>query len=421
VTERANDSSLKTPRARGLSVVVTEVGVWKTVRLKRKREQVVGAYEEVHATWEHLSRDAHIGMSDAFQIVSAVANSDDGRRALAEILGHAENVAIIEPDALSYLRVSRDLPLPPGVEDHRADAYFRTRFYTGTRQSKTHGVQNPREFLYFNYAIVMVLGTLDDVSAVREELRGSGYDPVIVRMPDGRQRAIGTVMINEFRDSTFGPYNEVIFFVTAIPADSSENVKTIEHVNAFSLQTPMDRGATAYLLKLWLDELSPIDGGNDYLGTNKELGCFRFEDKSDGSREFRSWDKELKGLVSGAVPRTVTADVADAVKAAYRAAAERSGTVVPTSTVQTIPVASRPDEDVGKPASKWVIAVDWRRTVLQAVTQRQIRLTFGESEWGRRFERLGFTPALSFYSPSGVGQLLQHIGDCPYNPAGLSA
>ena len=77
-----------------------------------------------------------------------------GRRALAEVLARDDNVALIDADALSYLRVSRDVPLPPGVENHRADAFFRTRFYTGTRLSKTHRVENPREFLYFNYAIV---------------------------------------------------------------------------------------------------------------------------------------------------------------------------------------------------------------------------------------------------------------------------
>lgn len=374
------------------------------------------AYDEVHATWARLSRDGHIGMSNAFEIVAAVANTDGGRQALAEILADDHNVAMIEADALSYLRISRDIPRPPGVEDHRADAYFRTRFYTGTRLSKTHGVENPREFLYFNYSIIMLTGTLDDVPAVREQIRGSGYDPVIVRMPDGRGKAIGTVMVNEFRDTTFGPYNEVVFIVTVVPVDSPENVKGIEYVNAFSLQIPFDRGATNYLLKLWLNELSPTDGGNDNLDTNKELGCFVFEDKSDGSREFRSWDKDLKGLVSGTVPGTVTADVAKAVKAAYRTAAERAGTAVPASTVATIPTASRPDRDFGKPASKWVITVDWRQTMLQEITPSQVGLTFGESDWGRRFGGFGFTPALCFYSPSGVGQILRHIGDCPHNP-----
>lgn len=381
----------------------------------------MAAYEDVHGTWQRLSLDGHIGMSDAFQIVAAAANTDGGRRALAEILAHDENVAVIDPDALSYLRVSRDLPLPPGVEDHRADAYFRTRFYTGTRLSKTHRVENPREFLYFNYAIVMLVGTLDDVPAVREVMRGSGYEPVIVRMPDGRQKAIGTVMVNEFRDTTFGPYDEVVFFVTTVPVDSPGNVKWVEYVNAFSLQIPLDRGATTYHLKLWLNKLSPTDGGNDNLGTNKELGCFSFEDKSDGSREFRSWDKELKALVSGTAPRTVTADIAKAVKAAYRTAAVRAGTAVPTSTVATIPVASRPDEDFGKPASKWAIAVDWRRTVVQEVTPIQVGVRFGESEWGRRFKGFGFSPALSFYSPSGVGQIYRHIGDCPYDLPGVGA
>jgi hypothetical protein len=381
----------------------------------------VAPYDDVLATWQRLSRDGHVGMSNAVQIVAVAANTDAGRQALAKILADENNIAIIESDALSYLRISRDLPLPPGVEDHRADAFFRSRVYTGTRLSKTHRVSNPREFLYFNLAVVMLSGTLDDVAAVRETMRGSGYEPVIVRMPDGNRKAIGTVMVNEFRDSTFGPYNEVLFSVTTVPMDSPDRLKEVDYLSALSLQIPLDRGATVYVLKLWLNELSPIDGGNDYLGTNKELGCFRFEDKARDSREFRAWDKELKALVCGTVPRTVTTDVANAVRTAYRSAAERAGTAVPTTSAATIPIASRPDCDVDKPACKWVIDMDWRQIVLQEIKPSQVGLSFGESEWGKRFEAFGFTPALSFYAPSGVGQILQHIGDCPYNPAGISA
>jgi len=380
----------------------------------------VPAYEDVHAAWNRLSQDGHIGMSNAFVIVAAAANTDGGRRALAEILADDGRVAMIEPDALSYLRISRDIPLPRGVEDNRADAFFRTRFYSGTRLSKTHQIPNPKEFLYFNIAVVMVTGTLDNVAAVRDHMRGSGYEPVTVRMRGGGEKAIGIVMVNDFRDTTFGPYNEVIFIAIAVPADSAPHLKSVEYVNGFSLETALDRGATCFPFKLWLDELGPIDGGNDYLGTNKELGSFRFEDRSDGTRAFRSWDKDLKPIVSGVVPRTATVDSAKGVEA-YRVAAERAGTVVPSSNATTILVASRPDTDVDKPACKWAFAVEWRPPILQEVTASQVALSFGDSEWGRRFEALEFTPALCFYSPSGVGQIFQHVGDCPYNPAGISA
>src|SRR5262245_29128379 len=73
-------------------------------------EPDVGAYEDVNDTWRCLSRDGHVGMSDAFQIVAAAANSDPGRRALTEILARVEDTVIVDPDALSYLRVSRDVP-----------------------------------------------------------------------------------------------------------------------------------------------------------------------------------------------------------------------------------------------------------------------------------------------------------------------
>lgn len=374
----------------------------------------MAAYDDVHSAWQRLSRDGHIGLTDAFQLVAAAANEDGGRQALAEIVAGAEGLLAIDPDALSYLRVNRDVPLPMGVDDHRADAYFRTRIYTGTRVSKTHQVRNPNEFLYFDYAIGMLTGTLDDVTGVRERMRGSGYDPVIARMADGRAKAIGTIMVNEFRDTTFGPYDEIVFYVTAVPDDSPSEVKCVEYVNAYSLQVPLDRGATTYQLKLWLSELSPTDGGNDFLGTNKELGCFRFEDTIDGAREFRSWDKELRTLVSGRVLRTVASDAAKAATAAYRLAADRAGTAVPDSTVATIPVASRRDSEVGQPAHQWAIEVDWRRIALHEITASQARLTFGESEWATWFHRLVFSPALSFYSPSGVGQIIKQIGDSPY-------
>jgi hypothetical protein len=377
--------------------------------------RIVAAYENVQDTWKRLSRDGHIGFTDAFQVVLSAANEDDGRKALAEILARDENVALIDADALSYLRISRDVPLPRGVENHRADAYFRTRLYTGTRMSKTHKVENPREFLYFNYAIGMIVGTLDDVAAVNEQIQGSGYQPVTVAMPDGREKAIGTIMVNEFRDTTFGPYDEVVFYVTAVRVDSPPSVKRVEYVNAFSLQVPLDRGATTYQLKLWLSELSPTDGGNDFLGTNKELGCFHFADLSDGTREFRCWDKELRSLVSGKILRTLSGEAAT-MKAAYRVAADHAGTTVPSTTVATIPVASRPDEDFGKPAREWAITVDWRQCVLQAIAPSQAGVVFGDSEWARRFDACVFSPALSFFTPSGVGQILPHIGDCPYMP-----
>ena len=105
----------------------------------------------------------------------------------------------------------------------------------------------------------MLIGTLDDLEAVRKQMRGSGFDPVVARVR-GSEKAIGIVMVNEFRDSTFGPYNEVLFIAWAFPENSPVNVKAVDVVNAFSLQTPLDRGATTYVFKLWLNELSPIDG-----------------------------------------------------------------------------------------------------------------------------------------------------------------
>ncbi len=188
--------------------------------VERAREQVVAAYEDVHGTWQRLSRDGHIGMSDAFQIVVAAANTDSGRRALAEILTrrqgrhHRRGCALISPDQPRRSSASR------GRGPSRRCVLFGTRFYTGTRLSKTHRVRNPQEFLYFNFAIVMLVGTLDDVAAVREQMRGSGYDPVIVAHAEASEKAIGIVMVNEFRDTTFGPYNEVVFIASAFPEDS---------------------------------------------------------------------------------------------------------------------------------------------------------------------------------------------------------
>jgi hypothetical protein len=376
---------------------------------------MVSAYHEVHDVWERLSRDAHIGLSDAFRLAHAAANSDEGRLALTEILGNGDKASIIDGDALSYLRISRDLPLPPGVENQRADQYFRTRFYTGTRLSESHRVANPNEFLYFNFTIAMITGTLEEPSQARNWMRESGYVPVTVRSRGGAGQAIGIIMVNEFRDTTFGPYNEVILMATAVREDAPDHLKAVEYVNPYSLQTPLDRGATTFVFKLWLNELGPIDGGNDYLGTNKDLGCFRFEDKPDGTRQFRSWDKDLRAVVSGTIPRSLAPDRARAVVDAYRAAAAHAGSRVPTGTVATIPVASRPDNGLDKPASTWAFAVDWRQCFLQDITPRQVDLRFGENDWAKSFERLRFTPALSFFCPSGVGQILKSIGDSPYD------
>ncbi|HKO91079.1 MAG TPA: acetoacetate decarboxylase family protein [Polyangiaceae bacterium] len=371
-------------------------------------------YEAVHAAWERLSRDDHVGMSNAVAIVAAAANTEGGRRALAEILLDDAKVALVEEDALSYLRISRDLPLPPGVEDQRIDAYFRENFYTGTRLTKTHRLQNPKEFLYFNMAVGMITGTLDNVQGARMCLAGSGFDPVLVHMPGGVRKAIGTVMVNEFRDTTFGPYNEIIFSVMAVPEDVPEALKSVRYVNGFSLQTPLDRGATLYLLKLWLDQLSPIDGGNDFLGTNKELGAFIFKNTDRGTCEFQSVDKHGKWLARGMIPRTLTPSGTVAARSAYHEASAVAGTRMPTGTLAAVSVASRPDHEFGRPATKWAFAIDWRRPVMQEVTPEQVDLQLGDADWGQRFANLQFTPMLTAYGPQCVGQIYQNIGDCPF-------
>jgi hypothetical protein len=352
-------------------------------------------------------------MSNAVAIVRAAANTDDGRRALSEILSDDSKVALVEADALSYLRISRDIPLPPGVEDQRIDSYFRENFYTGTRLTKTHELQNPKELLYFNMAVGMITGTLDNLSGARMSMAESGYEPVIVHMPGGGKKAIGTVMVNEFRDTTFGPYNELIFCVTAVPEHVPETLRSVPFVNGFSLQKPLDRGATLYLLKLWLDQLSPIDGGNDFLGTNKELGAFVFRDTQGGTREFQAVDKDGMWLARGAIPRTITPAGAAAAREAHRAAAAGGDTNLPTGTLAAVLVASRPDHAFGKPATKWAFAIDWRRPVVREVSPAEVQLRLGDGEWGRRFQDLQFTPMLTTFGPQCVGQIYQNIADCP--------
>lgn len=371
-------------------------------------------YDAVHSTWESLSLDGHVGMTNAVAIVAAAGNSASGRRALAEILSDDSKIAIVEHDALSYLRISRDLPLPPGVEDQRIDAYFRENLYTGTRLSKSHQVRNPKEFLYFNMAIGMLVGTLDNVAGARNSMAESGFEPLVVRMPNGVEKAIGAVAVNEFRDTTFGPYNELIFAVTAVPEGAAAALKYIHYVNGFTLQTALDRGATLYILKLWLDQLSPIDGGNDFLGTNKELGAFIFEDTPAGFREFQAVDKDGKWLARGSIPRTNTPPGAAAAQAAYRQAATAAGTSLPSGTLAAVQIASRPDHEIGKPATKWAFAIDWRRPVMQEVSPGQVDLRLGDGEWGQRFANLRFTPMLAAYGPRCVGQIFQNVGDCPF-------
>ena len=373
----------------------------------------MGEYDAVHSAWERLSRDQHVGMSNAVAIVQAAANTDEGRRALSEILSDGVKVALVEADALSYLRISRDLPLPPGVEDQRIDAYFRDNLYTGTRLTKTHQLRNPKEFLYFNMAVGIITGTLDNLSGARMSMAGSGYEPVVVDTPGGGKKAIGTVWVNEFRDTTFGPYNELIFGIVAVPEQVSGVPRSVPFVNGFSLQRPLDHGATLYLLKLWLDQLAPIDGGNDFLGTNKELGAFVFRDTA-GTREFQAVDKDGMWLARGVIPRTFTPAGAAAAREGHRAAAGSAPVNVSTNTLAAVIVASRPDQAAGKPATKWAYAIDWRRPVVREVSPAEVALRLGDGEWGRRFRDLQFTPMLTTFGPQCVGRIYQNMSEFPF-------
>jgi hypothetical protein len=363
----------------------------------------VGEYDAVHSAWERLSRDQHVGMSNAVAIVQAAANTDEGRRALSEILSDDSKVALVEADALSYLHITRDIPLPSGVEDQRIDAYFRDNLYTGTRLTKTHQLRNPKEFLYFNMAVGLITGTLDNLSGARMSMAGSGFEPVVVDMPGGGKKAIGTMWVNEFRDTTFGPYNELIFGIMAVPEQGSGVPRSVPFVNGFSLQRPLDQGATLYFLKLWLDQLAPIDGGNDFLGTNKELGAFVFRDTA-GTREFQAVDKDGMWLARGVIPRTFTS---------AGAAAARAGNVS-TNRLGAFLFASRPDQAAGKPATKWAYAIDWRRPVVTEVSPADVALRLGDGEWGRRLRDLQFTPMLTTFGPQCVGRIYQNVSEVPF-------
>ncbi|MEZ4272036.1 MAG: hypothetical protein R3C68_11600 [Myxococcota bacterium] len=363
-------------------------------------------YVAVQDVWQKLVVvDGHAGRTDAYELVKAAGNTDAGRKALKEILKDPQRSALIgDSQAASYLRINAQFPLPPNARNHRNDRFFDDRSYTGMHTSKTHKIENPNEMLYFDVALGWVGGTLDNVDKVREHMKGSGFDPILVNMPDGSQKAIGSVFINEVKDSTFGPYNEFIFVIAAVPSDAPASAKSVDYVNGFSLQVPYDRGAAMYLSKLWLDELGPIEGGNTRLGCNKDFGGFVFENQEDGRRKFRAADKDGEWIVDGYLPRTISPEEAAKAGKAYAEAAASAGTKLPTGTAGTVPIASRPDGEKGA-ATNWSFTVDWRRPVIQEISPEQAEIHFGDSQWGKFYESLGFTPKMSMFADSAVAQI----------------
>ena len=149
-------------------------------------------------------------------------------------------------------------------------------------------------------------------------------------MPDGREKAIGTVMVNEFRDTTFGPYDEIVFYVTAVPLDSPASRQEGRIRQCLLASGAAGPRRNDLPVEAVAERVEP-DRRRQRLSRHQQRArLLPIRGLSDGTRKFRSWDKELKALVSGKVLRTFSTDVG-AVKAAYRAAADRAGTTVPHS------------------------------------------------------------------------------------------
>ena len=151
------------------------------------------------------------------------------------------------------------------------------------------------------------------------------------------------------------------------------------------------------MFKLWLNELSPIDGGNDYLGTNKELGCFRFEDRADGSSRVSLLGQGSQGVGERSSPahgHDVTGPKLPRPPIGSRQSEQ--GQPFPRAPPPRFPLRADPTRTLASRRRRWAFAADWRQAVLQEVTPKQLGLSFGESEWAKRFQRFGFSPAVEF-------------------------
>src|SRR5687767_2633484 len=154
-----------------------------------------------------LAGDGEIGNSDAIRLLDHPHRPEDLRLAL-ERFG-----ALMTPQAKSKLTLAAWVPLRPDVDNQRFEPIFDRYPLSGRTYTTASGTTVLEEVQYYNGRMVQLSGGCSNVTAVRDALAGSGYVPLTLRQPDGRQTAVAQFWTHTLTDTSLHPYDAMFIVV----------------------------------------------------------------------------------------------------------------------------------------------------------------------------------------------------------------
>lgn len=101
------------------------------------------------------------------------------------------------------------------------------------------------------------------------------YKPILIKTPDGKEKAGGSFSAFDYKKTTAIPYREWSLVIFVVPVD--QETPEVDYINETSLffQSILDDDRIGNIVlspKLFLNEVFPTELGVDYYGFPKELG-----------------------------------------------------------------------------------------------------------------------------------------------------
>ena len=144
----------------------------------------------------------------------------------------------------------------------------------------------PNELQDDDGEMVHLHGECANIAAVSDAIAGSGYRPVLLAYPDGRQAAVVQVWASRFTDTTIGPYSAMFLVVVVVPMGSPVHVGTLIAANPNGLASILtmvngtfdadanryENTARLFMVRLVDTTQLAIDFGRERMGTDKRPG-----------------------------------------------------------------------------------------------------------------------------------------------------
>lgn len=311
------------------------------------------------------------------------------------------------------------VPGRSGLVNQRREPFFEKYGLTGKTYTTANGAVIPNELVYHDGEMAHFHGECTNVSAVCEVLAGSGYRPLTLKYPDGRETAVVQIWSSKFTITSIGPYNAMFIVVMAVRYDAPPERASIRaDPNGASSVLPMLDGsfnpatsvyenrARLFLVRLLDSTQVAIDVGRERMGTDKRPGTI---DMTHSGRRLRVSIKDQHGR--GMVKAELELDDSDAYLPDVAKAAATAGIAFrpfPDGTEYSYPTVAR----IGRgPIVSW----QWRSDIvprLQRVPPGKVVLD-ASSEEGRILVSWGFTPKVLGYIPSVRGVITGLVDPVP--------